>query len=357
LKRPPIFIEVLLAPLAVLYRALMELRNLAYDSGLLKTFAAGESVISIGNLSAGGTGKTPITAFLCENLKAQGIQVGIISRGYGGTTQGPARVPSDGSTSTALQFGDEPAWIAARFPELSVFVGRDKVATVESLLQNAHHKPQLIIADDAFQHRRLKRDLDIVVVDASEPKWHERSLPLGRFREGFASLKRAQFVFLNKINLADPQRLAELRETVKETQKLAQFQIFEFESRISNFVPIKDFLKGSVSPAQAAFRSQKVLLISGIGRPKSFMDLCQSSQAEIIDHAVFPDHHAYTIDDFSALTEKARRLKVDAIFTTEKDAIKMANWLPPVPCFVSRLEVQPRGDMEGFYEAVRRLHL
>lgn len=363
MKRLPPLAEAVLLPLAWLYSLAIQIRNLFFDLQFCKSTKVVKPVISIGNLTAGGTGKTPITAFLIEHLiERLGTRrrIGIVSRGYGGRERGPVTVAKDGSSDSTSRFGDEPTWLSMRFPQVPVVVGRDRVAASEALLQE--HNVDLIIADDAFQHRRLKRDLDIVLLDATEPRWHYRSLPLGRMREKFRSLKRAQVIFVTKVNLAETSQLAWLRKRCQELG--GKHFIVEFDSRILALTPLLGATndEGLIVPATLA--KQKVLLVSAIGRPLAFRRLFEREAGmTCIDHLVFADHHAFNQADCLRINERARALSVDLIVVTEKDAIKLKDqWSafkgpssPNLKILVTRLQMCPKGDLTKFYEIVDRL--
>jgi tetraacyldisaccharide 4'-kinase len=335
MPRPLRFINAGLAPIAALYRVATRLRNHAYDSGWLESHSVGCPVISVGNLTAGGTGKTPVVAFLVGECLKLGLKPGIISRGYrsriDASSGGVAEVTTSSSDS-ASAFGDEPSWLARQFPQVPVFVGRDKIASAKSML--AHHRVELIIADDAFQHRRLRRDYDIVLLDASEPSWHYLPLPMGRMRDGFAELKRAKSVFITKTNLAATSQLPELRRIVS---LFGATRVFEFESRVSGFSKIES--QGSRLAQESLIpKNGKVLLFSGIARPSTFPKLLNGY--DVIDHMIFPDHHEYTAEDLQKIASRAGSLGVDFVITTEKDGIKFKSWQPEIDVWVAILEIQ-----------------
>ena len=343
---PSVAQDLLLRPFAALYAGIAAARNLFYDSGILVASDVGAPVVSIGNLTAGGTGKTPLVAYLVEQLRLRGVRVGIVSRGYGGTEKGPIRVLA-AEERAAARFGDEPAWYASRFPDVPVYVGADRVAAASELVMK--EGVRLVLADDAFQHRRLERALDILVVDATEPRWHYRPLPLGRLRESRASVRRADFVIITKCNLGRPEDLAALKADV------SGGKVFEVESAIVGY---RDLAGGKEEPA-SALSGKKVFLASGIGRPETFAALvAQTGGARIVGHEAFPDHHAYSDVDGGAIERLAAAAGAEAIAITEKDAVKLGRfWKPKLPCFVSRLEVRPRSDLKELHEAIGRLLL
>ncbi len=343
------FSDLLLAPFAGVYSCAMRSRNAAFESKILPVGGPDVGIISVGNLSAGGTGKTPIVSLLVGEVTKLGVKCGIVSRGYGGETKEPTFVIPDGQATTAKRFGDEPTWLAHRHRDVPVFVGADRVATAKKLASEM--KVQLIFADDAFQHRYLRREMDIVLLDATQPRWHYRSLPLGRLREGFGSLARARHVFLTKTNLAPGDRLQWLRRRVAAEKSGAHFDVHEFEWIIAGFSQL-----GSDAPP-AMLKRTRVMLVSGIANGAAFADLVRQTigNADVAGHVEFADHHRYSTADLERVEKEADRLKVDAIVVTEKDAVKLGGWQPKLPCLVSQLVARPTGDLRTVYEEFRRL--
>ena len=336
-KQPGAGLERLLKLPASLYGAITGARNVAYDRKIFASFDVGCPVVSVGNITAGGTGKTAVVAMLVEGLLERGLKPGIVSRGYGGTEKGPARVlPGE-----PRRFGDEPSWFAARFPSVPVFIGGDRVMAAQKLL--SHQRCDLLIADDGFQHRRLARSFDIVILDATEPAWHYRPLPLGRLREGFESLARANAIFITKTNLASTQAVSWLKQQagIENASK-----IHELESKITGF----DGLGGG----STSLNGEKVFLFSGIGRPGNF-EKSVAETAEVAGHRVFRDHHSYSQKDLAEIESAAAAAGAVACVTTEKDAVKLREWKPGIPVWVSRLETRPKnGDLKELYEAIGR---
>ena len=185
---------------ASLHALAVRARAGAYDRGLFAVKTLPVPCISVGNLSVGGTGKTPLVAWLIDELIALGARPAVVSRGYGGSARGPERVTAAGDCAAARRFGDEPALLAARYPDVPVVVGRDRHAA--GLLAVRNGGATVVVADDAFQHRRLARGIDIAVLDASRGLGNGFQLPAGPLREPPASLARAGFVVLNRVGAA-----------------------------------------------------------------------------------------------------------------------------------------------------------
>jgi tetraacyldisaccharide 4'-kinase len=362
---PSKLVDLLLSPPAALFGAIARARGVLFERGILKSIAVRVPVVSIGNLTAGGTGKTPITSFLTREITARGISCGIVSRGYGGEISGPALVDGDGSVASAKLYGDEPSWLSATHRDVPVVVGGDRVADVQTLLD--HKKVQLVLADDGFQHRRLKRDLDIVIIDATEPQWHYRPLPQGRMREGFEALSRAKFVILSKVNQAPAEQLAWIRARVQDAKAKHGFTVLEFETKLSGFVKLEENRPDAqAEPNPFADRrggrseKSKLVLMSAIARPQVFEQMVvQQTSGEIADKFEFRDHHLFTQEDLAKVEARAGQLKARAIVVTEKDATKLQGWKPKVPCYVSRLIAGPTPEssaaLQEFYETIDRL--
>lgn len=361
MNRPAWALEAALSLPAAIYRAAVAARNFAFDVKLKKSNFVGTPVLSVGNVTSGGTGKTPIVSLLVELLQARGKSVGIVSRGYRGTENGPALVSNDGSKLAATRFGDEPTWLATKHPDVSVVIGVDRVAAARLLIEKQN--VDVIIADDAFQHRRLFRNFDIVVFDASEPQWHYRSLPLGRMREPFSAICRAQAVFITKTNLASSEAKLWLKMKISEQQLANPVPVFEFESHLIGVGPIESQVIANAIMSQNEFKNicgaKGVFLASGIGNPTAFANLVQSDlHVRILGHAIFRDHHKYSDDDKTTISRHANETGAACILVTEKDAVKLgSNWQSALPVFVTRLETQPCGEVKELNETLGRIFL
>ena len=263
-------------------------RNALYDRGLLRARRLRGPVVSVGNLSVGGSGKTPFVILLGELLKGRGIKFDILSRGYGRQTTGVAIVDPGGS---AREFGDEPLLMARRLG-VPVVVGEDRYQA--GLLAEGKFGPQLHILDDGFQHRALARDFDIVLVMPEDA--HDRLLPGGRMREPLSSLRRADAVVLSG---------APADEFPLEGKQVWQVR--------------RGILHKHVPPQPVAF--------CGIARPQNFFRELRGSGVEPVAEASYRDHHAYTERDVQELLELCRAREGGGYVTTEKDGINLGSHL------------------------------
>jgi len=275
----------LLLPLSVLYGLLLKLRGLLFDVGIFRSYKAEAPVIVVGNITAGGTGKTPTVIWLVQALRAKGFTPGIVSRGYGGSHSGAAmRVDAHSDTSLV---GDEPVLLAKR-GQCPVVVDADRVRATAMLIEDGVN---LIIADDGLQHRRLQRDYEICVVDGERGLGNRRLLPAGPLREPASRLETVDQVLVNGTNA------------------LANAMAFELRAMDACR------LNGSLARPLEGFKDMTVHAVAGIGNPKRFFDLLRSHGIQVIEHE-FPDHAEISLSelDFDDTFD---------VFMTEKDAVKL----------------------------------
>jgi tetraacyldisaccharide 4'-kinase len=290
----------LLGPLAWLYGALMRARRRAYVSGWVRTERAGKPVVVVGNLTVGGTGKTPLTIWLARQLIAQGLKVGIVSRGYGRRGAGPRAVQSD---SDWRQVGDEPL-ILARRTACPTIVARDRVAGARALVAGG---ADVILADDGLQHLRLGRDCEIVVIDGARGFGNGRVLPAGPLREPLARLPQPDAVVMN----GAPEH-GSLSAALPRSAALAMRLVAQEAVR----------LDGRETPrALDRFGGQRVHAVAGIGNPARFFGELRAHGIEVIEHA-FGDHHRFAAAELAF----ADGLPV---LMTEKDAVKCVAFANP----------------------------
>ena len=336
--------KILLAPFSFLFGAIVLIRNWAFNCGLLKAQSLPVPVISVGNISVGGTGKTPFTMLLISYLKSRGLRPGLISRGYGGTYKGVVEVDT---RKDWKQFGDEPVMIKTRFPEVPIFLAHRRVEAGLALLEK--YKVDVMIADDAFQHRYLKRDMDIVLLDSTQPESDYHLLPRGLLRECFTALNRAQLIIITKANLlAETEMLGRLKfldSKIKEPQKV-----------LSGDLEPSGLMDGegnSVAPEKV----QRVYLLSGIGRPQAFETSVKNYLGRKIErHWEYSDHHQYTEDEISKVFSE---LPADQkLVTTEKDFVRLKDFSKFRSRFlIFKVDMEIRGDGNEFLAQITRLGL
>lgn len=318
----------LLWPIALIYGAVVCLRNLFFDLvtrfGLLDA-EAGATVISIGNLSAGGTGKTPMAIFLSERWKAAGLRVGVVSRGYGRSTRGSLAVDTSRG-DRATRYGDEPSLIAER-TGLPVQVGEKRLVAARDLV--AREGVPLVLLDDGFQHRWINRVFDIILIDASEPENEFHLLPVGRLREPLSSLRRADLVILTKTNRTSAENVAALEERVRS---------------IRTGIPVLRFVD-ELEWSSAGV----VVLAAGIARPESFFESVRALSVPIATTRAFDDHHVFRPHDAAELATVAKDNGAARVVVTEKDFSKLHAIWPAssgVALESSRLVMRPARESD-----------
>lgn len=314
--------EALLGFSSLLYRGGVAARNRLYDFGLLRQAKLPCSVISVGNLTVGGTGKTPTVIYLAGLLRERGRRPAILSRGYGGRAGGPVNVVSDGNRIRMAwgEAGDEPVLIARALSGVPVLTGARRRLTGRAAVDR--FGADVLILDDAFQHRSLFRNLDVVLMDAAKPFGNGRLLPAGPLREPAASLRRAHLIIRTgsegEAFEPDPHTAPDL----------------PFFRGIRRPLGIVEGQTGRLFPADS-LHGAKVCAFAGIARPESFRRSLTALGAEVLSFMPFPDHHPYTRPDVIALMRLAKEKGADRIVTTEKDGIRLADF----PDFLADLSV------------------
>jgi len=300
---------------AMAYRAAIRLRNALYDSGRLGVQRLPCPVISIGNLTVGGTGKSPLTSCIASLLRDSGYRVGVVSRGYRRKAAVDPLLVSDGRAllADALSAGDEPYLIARDNPAVPVAVGADRVRAARLLLRAASPAPEVIVLDDAFQHRRLARDLDLLLVDRHDPWGNGKMLPRGPLREPIASIARAHAVILTRSDGQCPPSLASALERFNPGAAL-----FHCTMEPRAFVRPDGETIGL-----AALKGFSVYAFSGIARPERFEEDLRALGVRLAGSRRFPDHHAFRPRDMEQVAAEARRAGADVLVTTEKDLVRI----------------------------------
>lgn len=304
--------EVLLLPLAPLYAAVVRLRAAAYRRGILKSQRATVPVISVGNLTFGGTGKTPMVAALVRDLVARGRRPAVLTRGYGRRGRGALTLVGPDAGVPAEIAGDEPLVLSAALPGVPVVVDSDRA---RGTARAAAGGSDVVVMDDGFQHLALERDLDIVLVDAGDPWGGGRVPPSGRLREPLGALRRASAVVVTKLPADGWEGV--LAKISARAERLAPGLAVMGARLVPSGLASPD---GITEPG--ALKGRRVLAFAGLGRPEGFLDTLEEVGAELAGFLPFRDHHRYSEADVARVIEEARRL--DALpVTTAKDGVKL----------------------------------
>ncbi len=331
----------ILFPARWIYQGATGFRNWLYDRAWLRIGKVDAKVIVIGNLTVGGTGKTPVALAVIDLLKKKNISCALISRGYKRQIKGVHEV--DTSPAAAFIFGDEPALIKATHPDVPVVVGEKRVLAAEAAL--SLKAVDAIVCDDAFQHRSLHRDLNILLFDATEHLSNYRVLPVGLARESLLpALKRADIVVLTKTNLVSPD---ELKDRLFWLKSKCEKPIVEAEYSFEGVRNIKGERRQELKDA--------CFLVTGVAKPKTVENTLKD-RFKIVKHKTFDDHHRYTQLEIETMLDEASHLGARWILTPGKDAVKLGafNSLRE-RLWIIELGVQFKGEVQALYEAVDRL--
>ena len=340
---------LILRPFSWLFALAVYLRNFFYDQGLLLATRVERPVVSIGNLSVGGSGKTPITIWLVRELKRRGLAVGVISRGYRSRFEGGFAIVDPAVADACERYGDEPT-LVANVTGVPVAVGRRKVEVAGQLIR-IRPEVGLLVADDAFQHRQLKRNVDIVLIDVSEPLSLARPLPLGRWRETLFSLRRAQFVFFTKCNWASPEQLAHWRKVVL-ASGISSSHLKSFSFRVAEPRRLDEVV--GQQPWQAF--SAPVAVLCAVAKPESFLGALREKGLQVGLACTFRDHHSWSEGELIRVLADCARLRIRHVLMTDKDAVRLAHWRPNgIELYTVALEVEPMEGMDDFFKEITAL--
>lgn len=349
--------------LALPFKGIVQFRLWLYRKRILRESALGVLVISVGNLTAGGTGKTPVTEKFARALHAAGRRVAILSRGYrsekpstaerwrawleGKPTQlGATRVVSDGENVLldSRLAGDEPFMLARNLPGVIVLTDKDRVRSGRLALDE--FKADTLLLDDGLQYLHLKHRIDIVLIDRQAPFGNGYMLPRGTLREPPRNLSRASHIFITKSDGDGNEALiAEIR------RHNARAEIVECAHRLTHMVSLEGERRELTE-----LRGKRLGALSGIARPESFHRLLREQGAEIVSESVFPDHHRFRLHELYGAERRSQDARAEMLVTTEKDAVRFpANLKLEIPVFFVRLEIEILNGHESWDQLVARI--
>lgn len=323
-------IPIILSPLSLLYSAVTRMRLAAYERGLFSITRLNASVISVGNLTAGGTGKTPLVEWISRNLASKGKRVCVLTRGYGRTNPDVRTVVSDGTRvlTDPTEAGDEPFLLAQSLKGLAAVVcDSDRIGAGLWAIRN--FGTDVLVLDDGFQHLRIARELNIVTIDATNPWDGGRLLPQGRLRESPRGLARADCIVVTRT-----EQVGDLTALRKELHRLASAPVF-----ISRMVTRSMRSVTGESQQTSPVPSGPLAAFCAIGNPGSFFEHLRREDHTPILARTFPDHHVYDQSEIDSLILEARRIGARGLITTAKDAVKLQGLDLTLPCYVLEIEI------------------
>ena len=306
------FLRVLAGIVSCAYSIVVQIRNFLYSRGIMKSFAVTQAglkttdrtqqtvgVISIGNITAGGTGKTPMVIWLYNYLQNKGVKCSILTRGYKSAGGG----------------NDEPAILAKNCPGASVVVNPNRLeGAIEAVKK---HRAQVLIMDDGFQHRRLHRNIDIVTIDATRPFGFGKMLPAGLLREPITSLRRANAAIITRSNLVSENDLSDMENTLKKINP---------NMVISKAVhsPLYVMSAGDKKIPLEQLKGKTVFAFCGIANPEAFFSTLKTLSVKVVGTGIYDDHYSYTIENVEQILQQAKQAGAEMVITTEKDSNKIS---------------------------------
>ena len=323
-KYPFFSLATLLLGGSLLYKGAMQLRQALYRQGVLATYQLPCPVAAVGNLTVGGTGKTPMVVHLAEMCRAIGYRPVIVSRGYKSLGEHNGAVVSDAKAvlCDARQAGDEPFLMALLLPGVPVLVGRNRLAVGREAA--ARFRPDIILLDDGYQHVRLHRDLDILMMDAKYPFGNGYLLPRGRLREPTEALSRADAVILTRADPLDPQAYLKLARRVHPRPLF----VCRHTAIIRDVLRAGRASNSGINRAEGAavdFKNLRAFAFAGLGRNDAFFKAVQDCGVRLLGQMGFEDHHPYSAQDLSRISEAASSAGAGLLITSDKDFVR----LPP----------------------------
>lgn len=312
------FLKILLTPLVPVYAMIVMLRNLFFDKSVFKSKKVDAKVVSVGNLTIGGSGKTPFVIYLTNLLKKSGFRPSVLSRGYGRNTKGFLLVSRDGTPLIDVQSCGDEIFQTVLECNVPAAVCEDRVEGAKKLLREV--EANVIILDDGFQHRWISRNLDIVLFDQKflldKSFYNQSLLPLGIMREGFNSLKRADAIIINR------KFCKEINTSLIESLRKYQKPIFTSYYKAISFVDMTRKTEYSLEE----FNGQESLVISGIANPASFLSILKDVGVNTKNKIVFRDHKNYTLKEVQRIRREFYQTNSHSVVTTEKDAVKLLQY-------------------------------
>jgi len=319
-------LKIILYLLSIIYQLIVIVRNKLFDLKLLKSVEFSTPIISVGNLTVGGTGKTPHIEYLAAILSKSNLEVAVLSRGYKRKTKG-FRLADMASTVTEI--GDEPMQIKQKYPSIEVAVDENRVRGIEKL-QSMYKKLCVVLLDDAFQHRYVKPGLSILLTDFHRPYFEDKMLPLGRLRENISESVRAQIIIVSKT--PDDIKPIDKRIVIKKIKPYPFQNVYFTSIKYGNLIPVQEFIQRKAYQielnADFIAKNYQILLITGIANPFTLNEYLKKYSQQI-DLMEFADHYQFKPKDIKQIAHSFALLKQNTqntiIVTTEKDVLRLQN--------------------------------
>lgn len=328
----------MLSSFGSIYGAIANARNYLYRKGIFKSFSLGVPTVSVGNITVGGTGKTPLVAFITEILAENGEKVCVLTRGYGRENERERVLVSDGERILAdvKQAGDEPLELARKLLGKAVVLA-DANRVEAGFWAREEFGVTTFVLDDGFQHLRVRRDLDVVCIDVTNPFGNEKILPAGILREPLANLKRADVIVITRANMVGEKQLSNLKSKIS---KFVNCPILPSENKISRLTNLEEFFTNSQRTTDNQQPTMNnFLAFCALGSPKNFFEQLKRESFNLASVKAFSDHYFYKQKDIRELEKKAKQTGAESLITTAKDAVKLKGLKFNLPCFVAESKI------------------
>jgi tetraacyldisaccharide 4'-kinase len=330
-------------PLAPLYAMAMRVRAELYRRGVFLQHRLAVPVVSVGNLTLGGTGKTPMVLHLARLLAGCGLKPAVVSRGYGGRAKQPVNVVSDGQTLLlpAALAGDEPRLLAENLAGVPVLTGIRRVLVGQAAIDSLG--ADIIVLDDGFQHLALRRDLDLALFNAGSPLGNGRVFPGGPLREPVPALARAHAFIITGVDETTSSQAADFQGLLRD--KFPGKPVFTAGYRAEGMMRLTASGSTPVAPQETG----RLFAFCGLARPDSFRDFLAREGISVAGFATFQDHHRYTAPDLAELEQQARASGAAGLITTEKDAVKLVDVIrEPLPLYFLKVSMAVEDGLDAF---------
>lgn len=331
----PVLFCILLMPLSWIYGTIVWIRNYGFKIGIFKQNRLPCTVISVGNIVSGGTGKTPAVAAITKLLENKGFQVAILLRGYKRRSSEGITVVSDGENRLCSreESGDEADMLARQLSDIPIIVGKQRYLTGKAALDR--FKSDVIILDDGFQHRQLARDVDILTIDVTQPYGTNALLPIGTLREPISALQRADLILLTRTDAVD----TDIENLKAELNQLAQnTPILESVHQPTSLYWLNQTDEHSIMPIEN-LTGKRLLAVCGIGNPDAFVATLEKYNPGAVELLAFPDHHVYTKSDLQQIQHQMQQHEAEWVVTTQKDEQKLTSLFTELPIVVLAIEL------------------
>ncbi len=328
-----------------IYCSVMTARRDLYRKGILPSTHVGVPTICIGNITLGGTGKTPLVETTCRIIKEAGVLPSVVSRGYGGELEGQVAIVSDTKRVllNAVKAGDEPHLLARRLTGIPVVIGAARVKAATEAV--AKLGVGAIVMDDGYQHLRIARDLNIVAIDANAPFGNRYCLPRGMLREPPTALKDAHLIILTRAGKLTEAKLEKLRAEIASYNSSAPLlRAFHHPEKVVD-------LSSGEEMELETLKGRKVVAFAGIGKPEAFFNEVERLGSTLTEAVPFPDHHRFEVEDMEKLVRWAKVTNAEALITTEKDGVRLDEVEKlPLPVWVLTTKMELAQEDESVFK-------